>query len=191
MGELLLSVDVSAIIFILIATGFVALIASIPVFLSIVFYRWFSKLGYRYVAIVVLLCGYSYLCYSIYTAIYPTDDFYFQEFQTVTLRKVPKSAVIVKKTASYPDFHGDYCSVSLMKLSNEEYSNLLNQIKLDKRFHPEELLGSSELDEVVGKALVHELTTIYSCKNFKKGENYSAIIFCKDKRSIVVYLTVS
>ncbi|RYY37724.1 MAG: hypothetical protein EOP46_01690 [Sphingobacteriaceae bacterium] len=89
------------------------------VYLIFIIFRWIYRKGYKKVAVIIPSVVVVYLTYSIYTAIYPDDSFYHEEFKTVTLREIPQSAEIIKKDASYPDQHGEYCSVALIKLSKK------------------------------------------------------------------------
>jgi hypothetical protein len=87
-----------------------------------------KAIKYGHIAAIVLLT------HETYFAIYPDDDFYLGEFEYVTDRKPPEDAVILFKYASYPDFHGDYCSFSRMQLSRLAYDGLLKELAKDKRF---------------------------------------------------------
>lgn len=81
-------------------------------------------------ALIILCSG-----YLSFTAVYPTDDFYFDEFETITLRKIPDSAKVLTKSATYPDLHGDYDSEATIQLSSTDYQSLFKQIQQDKRFN--------------------------------------------------------
>jgi hypothetical protein len=60
----------------------------------------------------------------VYSAFFPFDDFYKEEFVYVTGTPFPASGRIVKKYATYPDFHGDYMSCALIQVSEIDYQNL-------------------------------------------------------------------
>lgn len=81
-----------------------------------------------YVALIGLIGN------QIFTAIYPTEDFYLAEFETVISRKRPVEAKVIEKSATYPDFHGDYCSFSRIEISASSYRKLLFELTADKRF---------------------------------------------------------
>jgi len=68
-----------------------------------------------------------------YVGLFPDESFYADEFKDVTMRDLPQSAEFISKTASYPDFHGDYCSQSEIRLSKKDYSKLLWELHKDKR----------------------------------------------------------
>lgn len=133
----------------------------IPILICVFSFKRAKKkkiLAYRPIVPLVII---AFLGYETYTAIYPTDNFYFAEFKSVTLMNIPKSAKIIKKDASYPDFHGDYCSASLIKLSQQEYTDLLDQISKNKQLKKEKMRGSEELDKVMGDLTLKELTSSY------------------------------
>jgi hypothetical protein len=75
-----------------------------------------------------------FICYESYTALYPSEDFYLDELQTVTARPPPAEARVIAKEATYPDLHGDYCSFSRISISESSYRKLLDEIKTDERF---------------------------------------------------------
>jgi hypothetical protein len=61
------------------------------------------------------------LAYEMYLAVYPGDDFYLAEVERATKRKPPADTAVVAKHATYPDFHGDYCSFSRLSMSQASY----------------------------------------------------------------------
>lgn len=66
------------------------------------------------------------------------------------MREAPKSTQLTRKTASYPDFHGDYCSASILSLDENDYEQLLTELQNDERLAVEDRFsGSAELDEVL------------------------------------------
>lgn len=112
--------------------------------------------------------------YTAYTAVYPTDSFYYDEFEYVTNRKIPKSAKIRFKDSSYPDIHGDYFSKSIFELSPQDYNKLLLELKSDRNL--------SETNDVS-----HE----QDCKIFErkipgKTDQFLFIKFLNDKKTIIV-----
>jgi hypothetical protein len=73
----------------------------------------------------LLLISSGFSLYQSYIAVYQNHNFYYEEFEYVTNREIPKSAKINFKDSSYPDMHGDYFSKSIIELSPQDYSNLL------------------------------------------------------------------
>ncbi|WP_426328470.1 hypothetical protein [Pedobacter sp. R-06] len=140
----------------------------------------------KWIIISILSILQLWFFYSIYTAFYPQDSFYFEEYETVVRKTVPKSAEIISKSASYPDIHGNYCSVSLMKLSDQDYGNLYRHIYQNKEFENPELVISETLTEILN------LTTAKNIvwrQRKKTGEdwNHYFIGFLKDRKSIIIY----
>jgi hypothetical protein len=86
----------------------------------------------------------AFLVYSVYDSAYPSDDFYLGEYTEVTLRPAPSTARVVAKSASYPDFHGDYCSYSRIELGLPAYAQVLREISTDTRLSPGDGLASQE-----------------------------------------------
>jgi len=78
--------------------------------------------------------GISFVAFSFFRAVFPSDDFFARDFEMVVGQKAPSDLVVTQKYATYPDIHGDNCSYSRMSLNAKFYSNLLNQLKLDRRF---------------------------------------------------------
>ena len=71
--------------------------------------------------------------HTAYTAAYPPDEFYAAEFEAASSRELPKGARILAKDASYPDFHGDYCSFSRIRLDRQSFGQLLQALSADTR----------------------------------------------------------
>jgi len=72
----------------------------------------------------IVLVASVWFVFEMYRAIFPFDDFYQREFVRVTGLKFPASGKILKKNASYPDFHGDYESCALIQVSELDYEAL-------------------------------------------------------------------
>jgi hypothetical protein len=129
----------------------------------------------------------AYVVYATYTAIYPTDDFYLREFKYVTKHEAPDDAVVVTKRASYPDFHGDYCSFSRMRLSKTSYQSLLAELQAD----PSMVRENSA--RVPSKSLqTSNLPPLYDLHKFHhkdmKPHHSEAVFFLSDRTHIEVKL---
>jgi hypothetical protein len=72
----------------------------------------------------VMLGIFAFAGYHVYTAVYPPDSFYREEFEERTGIGMPVSAKIIYKNATYPDFHGDYASALLFEVSAEDFARL-------------------------------------------------------------------
>jgi len=170
--------------------GVLALImVSLPTVIAYLIYRWFSKKKkyLKIIGISLLIVAPIWTIYEIIIALYPSDSFYFEEFKDVTLREIPSSAKILKKTASYPDFHGEYASVSLIKLSPKEYKALLMAMNNDKRIIKNgELIVSSEFDEVMGNLETDSIIHSFTRKIPNEEDHYLYIGFLNDNTTVVV-----
>jgi hypothetical protein len=135
-----------------------------------------------YVSLLILISA-----VQTYLAFYPTDKFFFNEFESVTLRKIPSSAVVIKKEASYPDIHGEYCSSSLLNLSNKDYDNLYNELTMDNRFKKNgEILSAEEFDRILNKEKSKDIEYFVQVRDYKKIWDYCYIGFLGDKHTIVI-----
>ena len=190
----LLYIDIGGLIFLIIAGVIGLTLLAIPYAGLYFLHKWLTKKGYRKVGLTLIIAFTVYLGYSTYTAIYPTDSFYFSEFKEVTLREAPKSATVINKDASYPDFHRDYCSASLITVSNDDYSSLLNELTNDKRItknKPEEIIGSSELYKVMGSFKPEQIIYSFTRSIAGQEDHYLYIGFLDDKKTIVVSVCVT
>ena len=175
------------------AVFFMLAIVSLPTVLAYLVNRWLTKKGVKYIGIVLLIIAPVWTAYEAYTAVYPTDNFYFSEFKKVTLQEIPKSAKILNKYASYPDFHGDYCSVSLMTVTTDDYLALLNELTNDKRIiknEQGEIIGSSELYRVMGNLKADQIIHSFTRNIAGQKDRYLYIGFFNDKKTIIVYVSV-
>lgn len=173
--------------------SFVIIIA-LPTVVAFFINRWLTNKGIKFVGLFLLIIAPIWTVYEVYTAIYPTDSFYLSEFKKVTLREAPKSATVISKESSYPDFHGDYCSASLITFSNDDYSSLLNELINDKRItknKPGEMISSSELDKVMGSFKNNQIIYSFTRSIAGQEDHYLYIGFLDDKRTIVVSVCVT
>lgn len=90
-----------------------------------------KKVNIAYIFIILLAA-----IFYTYDGACPRESFYEEEFKYVTLRKIPESAEFISKEASYPDFHGDYCSSALVQFSEKDYQKLLNELNNDPALTP-------------------------------------------------------
>jgi hypothetical protein len=180
--------------FLTFAVVFFAFLIALPTVIAFLINRWLTKKGIKYVGLFLLIIAPIWTSYEVYTAIYPLDSFYLSEFKEVTLREAPKSATVKNKDASYPDFHGDYCSASLITVSKDDYSSLLNELTNDKRItknKPGEIIGSNELDKVMGDFKTEQIIYSFTRSIAGQEDHYLYIGFLDDKQTIVVSVCVT
>lgn len=159
-----------------------------PTVIAYLLHKWLRKTKFKLISIICLISAPIFTLYVVYRAIYPDDDFFLEEYKTVTLINAPKSAVILKKTATYPDFHGDYISVSMFRLSKSEYLKLYNTLIKDKQIDTlGQLVGSEEFDDVVGNNVKSIKNTFNRKMPNNKSSHYS-INFLNDNNTVIIYI---
>lgn len=121
----------------------------------------------------ILIITASIAFYESCTAVFPNNSFYYDEFEYVTNRKIPDSAEIKFKDSSYPDFHGDYFSKSIIELSSKYYDKLLKELEDDKT-----LIESTENDKNIFK--------VFERKIPNESDRCLFIRFLKDRKTIIV-----
>ncbi len=121
-----------------------------------------------------------------YIGIFPDESFYADEFKRVTLRKLPDSADFISKSASYPDFHGEYWSRSEIELSRPEYNKLLMELYKDERFNKNFQRLSFE-----GGKNTKDITYQFLREIEEESDLYLYIGFSKNKKTIYVDLSRS
>lgn len=146
----------------------------------------------RQINIAYIIIIFLFSAYQTFDAFSPSISFYEQEFKTVTLREIPKSAEFIEKTSSYPDFHGDYCSSSQIKLSNAEYEKLLHELNLDKRFiKGGQVIGSAEFDKSLGDKKSEKIIHNFIRQIEGKEDHYLFIGFYDDNETVFVNICVT
>lgn len=128
---------------------FLLLLISVPIGIAYLIFRFLSKKGYKKIGLIVLFSVIGGMIYIIYTAIYPTDSFYKDEFENFTEIEFPKSAKIIWKDSSYPDIHGDYQAGMIFIADSADYENLLNQIKSNPIFSTDTVNYRFEEGEII------------------------------------------
>jgi hypothetical protein len=140
---------------------------TVPIALGYLIYCWLKKKGYGRLANYIFSALAIFIVYNIYTAIYPTDSFYKDEFEYCFKMKFPKSGEIIAKDASYPDLHGDYCMAFVSELSEKDYKDLEDHFKRNNRYVTNDSFetGSEQL-EIVTASLkkISPKITYYKCQ---------------------------
>lgn len=126
--------------------------------------------------------------YITYTGLYPGESFYAEEFKTITKQQLPASAEFVETNASYPDFHGEYCSSSQIKLSPKDYSLLLKSLSVDVTISKNaELIYFEEFDKIFYDKSTDDIIYGFQRKGIN-DDDYNYIGFYKDRQTIFVNL---
>jgi len=144
-----------------------------------------KQINTTYICGIVLISA-----YATFNAVFPGRSFYEDEFKSVTIRDIPKSAKFIEKTASYPDFHGHYFSSSQIRLSKTDYSKLLNELINDKNMTKNgEIIDFEEFDKALDEKDMNKI--IYSFTRQNTGRNdYLYIGFYNDLQTVFVNVHV-
>ena len=92
---------------------FISLLALVPAaFVG----RWIWRKGL--VARGTLVALLSLASWQLFEAVYPDDSFYISEAKRIVDLKIPGSAKLIYKTASFPDHFGDYSACIVLELTS-------------------------------------------------------------------------
>ncbi|TLM91076.1 hypothetical protein [Hymenobacter jeollabukensis] len=166
---------------------------SVPLGICWLLYRWLIRRGHRRSAVGLPSLIILALCYFFYSAFYPGDDFYAQEYAQITGLALPASADIQRKDASYPDQHGDYAACARIKVSAADYQQLLRQLSRDTAFRAQSspryhFIGSQTFDNVNPEPNAEARYR----HAFSRDDNaFRFVGFLQDGRTIIVYRSSS
>jgi hypothetical protein len=160
-------------------------IIGVPIVISYFIYRWLRKTEFKKYAIIFPIIILGTLTFFIYTAFYPTDSFYREDFESNTNLKLPETAKILAKDASYPDQFGDYWSSAIIQLDEDEYLNLQLELSKSKNFAIDttnQKIGiTKEYNNLTENISENEIKIVY----YNKNEQWFKVAFLKDKKRII------
>jgi hypothetical protein len=145
--------------------------------------RSFGEVG---VGLLLLFLFNSFISWCAYTAIYPPDSFYEDEFLGVSGLTFPPSGDVVFADATYPDLHGDYCSACLIDVDSTDYSLLQEKCKTDTSGG---FCGSPSWYALV-KHLGYD-PEFSALQRKEEGDTYTLWGLLKNRRSVIVYRSSS
>lgn len=124
------------------------------------------------------------LTYLIYSAFYPSEDFYRTDFSEVTGIELPENVEFKHKSATYPDHHGDYTSISIIKVGRGFY-NQLPKVLLKKGLKEnKQKILATEFDKIL-----EHIDNLKIEKEFSMEEGvgvYYYVGFLTDNETIIV-----
>jgi len=161
---------------------------SAPTILAYFIYRYLKSKGWKIIGVVVFILILTYNIYYVYTAFYPEDRFYKGEFKRITGFELSDNAKVIKADASYPDFHGDYCSNALIQLSSEEYKEILKRTLDDKRFQNSEISDCRPTSEVISE---YYPNIDVGLLRYDKMKDNCFIGFLDEEESIIIMIIVT
>lgn len=110
---LVIIVVIAVLLVLLVVVGVLYLISRIP------------KIGGYISASIVF-----FLCYQVFRAVWPSDSYYVQMFTYESGIKFVESPKVLKKFATYPDFHGDFSAWALIQGSDFDLKGLRKDLVL-------------------------------------------------------------
>ncbi|WP_322969481.1 hypothetical protein [Faecalibacter sp. LW9] len=160
------------------------LIIVIPLAITYLLYKYlnrkFPNKLYKYIAFAPTLL----LIYSIWTAIYPSEDFYKDNFKEVTQIEFPKNSKFIYKDATFPDHFGDYTSVFIIETSKNEIDKLKAQLeKLKFEEIQDDKWHSSETKSAIQKTKA-KIANQYNYE-IQDGKNYYVALFDDNKTVLI------
>lgn len=165
----------------------VIIVLGVPIGLSFLILRVIKKGNYdkrlRLIALLPILT----IGYFIYTAFFPTESFYKEDFKEVTGVDFPENGEIIYKSATYPDQFGDYGSTSIVKVDKEFYDGLEAHLKekgLEDNVNSEEDSGpfdSATISKKIGKRKIEK-----SFSMMVDGGIFYYVGFVSDKETLIV-----
>ncbi|MCW3126104.1 MAG: hypothetical protein JWO03_1762 [Bacteroidetes bacterium] len=158
----------------------VFLILALPILVASLIYWWLSRKGYRFWGLFICLSIIGSEFFAVYTALYPLDSFYKEDFEFCTKLKFPESGKIIAKDATYPDFHGEYSSDAVVSISESDFYSLLNKVNADTFFRTDTIMGwrSEHYKKVTAGIETRDILRIAT-----RGQ--ATIGFLKDKKRII------
>jgi hypothetical protein len=166
----------------------IVLIYAIPVFLGFMVYTLSRMKLLVFPSIVLGSIIPLVFTYILYINFFPTDSFYEDEFEEVTKMDFPKSGEILKKDASFPIYHPDYCSCALIQFDENDFEKILESIKNNEIFVDTFFIYSEQYAYVMKN--IDEEKIIYKAFNsyeYKNSVDYNFIAFLNDNRTIVIH----
>ncbi|MFN8335604.1 MAG: hypothetical protein U0U09_10775 [Cyclobacteriaceae bacterium] len=165
----------------------VVIIVGIPLGLSFLILRFIKKGNYdkrlRLIALLPILT----VGYFIYTAFFPTESFYKEDFKEVTGVDFPENGEIIYKSATYPDQFGDYGSTSIVKVDKEFYDGLEAHLKekgFEDNVNSEEDSGpfdSAKISKELGSKKIEKSFSMTA-----DGGIFYYVGFVSDKETLIV-----
>jgi len=131
--------------------------------------RWLWRVRRPFGPIVLLLL-FAFVSVEIYRAVEPPESFYRHEFEHNAHRKLPESARIIARNASYPDPFGDYCSAAVFEVDEADWEMLQSSLG-DDDTKPRESFGSSCVDAVAAQ-LGRHVAVVRGPQRLKEGGEF-------------------
>jgi hypothetical protein len=181
----------SLIVFIIILTILMFVWGIITVIYKYVEKKWFKKqlIPTRYkrnfrITLFILIILYS--GFETYQAYYPSMRFYIKEWQFFTSMELPKNVKILSRAADYPDFHGDFSSSAIFKVSNQDYLRIKSRFMKDTTYSDIKHSGGETLNIVLEKC-DYDFYNFNNCRGKWNSSEVHFVKFKDDENLILFY----
>ncbi|MFK5981521.1 MAG: hypothetical protein QM499_01305 [Flavobacteriaceae bacterium] len=140
-----------------------------------------SKLINRlYIGLIFLLA-----VFSTWTAFFPMNGFYKEEFENNTELKFPESGKIISKDSEYPDFHGDYWAAAIIEVNEKDFKKLKDELINSENFIVDtsnKKIGiTREFDNLIKNIEYEDIEIVF----LNKTKEWFKIAFLKDGKTII------
>jgi hypothetical protein len=160
---------------------FFVLVVGVPIALSFILYLVIKKKSRNKNLRLIALLPIVIVAILAYTALYPNEAFYLEEFERTIGEPLPENVSFTYKTATYPDLHGDYTSIAVINVGNNFYQSI-PEILAKKGFEINgELLGSKEYSNALKQENPLEISEEYI---LKEDDKYSRVGMFNDGQTI-------
>jgi len=160
------------------------LLIGIPIGLSYLIYRFIKKRNsdkrLRFIALTPIII----ITNIIYSALYPSEEFYREDFTEVTGTKLPMQVEFKYKSATYPDHFGDYASISIIKVDSDYYNKLPDFLIKKGLKENGQKIHTTEFAKALEQIDNLEINKEFSME--EDGSIYSYVGFLSDNETIIV-----
>ncbi len=133
-----------------------------------------------YIGLIVLIA-----IFSTWTAFFPLNGFYKEEFENNTGLEFPESGKIRAKDSEYPNFQGDYWAAAIFEVNDTDYKSLKNKLLNDENFQVDttnKKIGiPREFDNLILDIDKEEIEIVLS----NKTKEWFKVAFLKDGKTII------
>ncbi|TMM53220.1 hypothetical protein FEE95_19320 [Maribacter algarum] len=123
--------------------------------------------------------------YFTWTAFFPSDDFYEEEFEQNTGMDFPKSGVIIATDSGYPDLHGDYSASAMVDMDKNEFEKLKLQLSSQVEFQIDTTKQNIGITmgyrKMVKNINEEDIDVVY----YHNGKEWFKIAFLKNGKTII------
>ena len=127
------------------------------------------------------------LVYILYSAVYPGEDFYKEDFKEITGLEFPHNGKILYKTASFPDQFGDYASTAVVRVSLSFYSELEDHLQQTITHNQKNEWFKSQFNSIAQKTVQQPIVRYFYWQ--PEDGKYFGVGFLTDNQSVIVHRT--